>query len=295
MDTRYDLNHLELEKERLTSRNRQIATIAISFILLLSMAWGISQRLHLNKLKRIQKKLLESNKEVLRQSEKAKESEKMKTAFVNSMCHEIRTPLNAINGFSSLLLDETIDVECKMEFPEMIQKNTDLLTRLLTDLLEVSTLSSSVEELPIEEADIHSICMQEMDKLKTMEKKKDVRYCLDMDEDNCMIHTNVPYLSQIIAHLLNNANKFTESGHITLSCHREGEQLVIKVTDTGIGIPAEKQEWVFDRFTKLDEFKPGAGLGLYICRLIVKRLGGTIRIDREYAEGTRFVLTFPVK
>lgn len=293
MDTRYDLNHLELERERLISRNRHIASLAISFVLLLSIAWGISQRLHLNKQKLIQKKLVESNKEVIRQSEKAQESEKMKTAFVNSMCHEIRTPLNAINGFSNLLLDESIDAECKEEFPELIQKNTDLLTRLLTDLLEVSTLSSSVEELPMEEADIYSICMQEMDKLESTEKKKDIRYCLDLDEGNCNIHTNVPYLSQTIAHLLNNANKFTESGQITLSCHKVDNQLVIKVTDTGIGIPAEKQEWVFDRFTKLDEFKPGAGLGLYICQLIVKRLGGTIQIDKEYTQGTSFVLTFP--
>ena len=106
MDTRYDLNHLELEKERLTSRNRQIGFLSISFVLLLSIVWGISQRIHLNKLKRMQKELLESNEEVLRQSEKAQESEKMKTAFINSMCHEIRTPLNAINGFSNLLLDE---------------------------------------------------------------------------------------------------------------------------------------------------------------------------------------------
>lgn len=295
MDTRYDLNHLELERERLISRNRHIASLAISFVLLLSIAWGISQRLHLNKQKLIQKKLVESNKEVIRQSEKAQESEKMKTAFVNSMCHEIRTPLNAINGFSNLLLDESIDAECKEEFPELIQKNTDLLTRLLTDLLEVSTLSSSVEELPMEEADIYSICMQEMDKLESTEKKKDIRYCLDLDEGNCNIHTNVPYLSQTIAHLLNNANKFTESGQITLSCHKVDNQLVIKVTDTGIGIPAEKQEWVFDRFTKLDEFKPGAGLGLYICQLIVKRLGGTIQIDKEYTQGTSFILTFPAK
>lgn len=295
MDTRYDLNHLELERERLISRNRHIASLAISFVLLLSIAWGISQRLHLNKQKLIQKKLVESNKEVIRQSEKAQESEKMKTAFVNSMCHEIRTPLNAINGFSNLLLDESIDAECKEEFPELIRKNTDLLTRLLTDLLEVSTLSSSVEELPMEEADIYSICMQEMDKLESTEKKKDIRYCLDLDEGNCNIRTNVPYLSQTIAHLLNNANKFTESGQITLSCHKVDNQLVIKVTDTGIGIPAEKQEWVFDRFTKLDEFKPGAGLGLYICQLIVKRLGGTIQIDKEYTQGTSFVLTFPAK
>lgn len=295
MDARYDLNHLELEKERLISRNRQIAFLAISIVLLLSVAWGINQRLHLNKLKRIQKKLVESNEEVLRQSEKAQESEKMKTAFVNSMCHEIRTPLNAINGFSNLLLDDTIDAECKEEFPELIQKNTDLLTRLLTDLLEVSTLSSSVDELPMEQADLYSICMQEMDRLKSLDEKKDIQYCLEIDEGICNISTNVPYLSQTLAHLLNNANKFTEEGQIILSCHKEGEQMVIKVTDTGMGIPLEKQEWVFDRFTKLDEFKPGAGLGLYICRLIVSRLGGTIHIDREYTEGTSFVLTFPVK
>ncbi|WP_291574216.1 HAMP domain-containing sensor histidine kinase [Bacteroides sp.] len=295
MDTRYDLNHLELEKERLTSRNRQIGFLSISFVLLLSIVWGISQRIHLNKLKRMQKELLESNEEVLRQSEKAQESEKMKTAFINSMCHEIRTPLNAINGFSNLLLDETIDAECKVEFPELIQQNTDLLTRLLNDLLEVSNLSSSVEELPMEKADICSICVQEMDRLQTGEGKAGIRYCLDVDNGDCNIRTNIPYLSQTLAHLLNNANKFTESGEIELSCHREGEQLVIKVTDTGIGIPEEKQEWVFDRFTKLDEFKPGAGLGLYICRLIVRRLGGTINIDREYTGGTRFVLVFPVK
>lgn len=295
MDARYDLNHLELEKERLTSRNRQIAFIAISFVLLLSVAWGISQRFHLNRLKRIQKKLVESNKEVLRQSEKAKESEKMKTAFVNSICHEIRTPLNAINGFSNLLLDKTIDAECKEEFPELIQKNTDVLTRLINDLLEVSTLSSSLDELPMEQANISSICIQEMEKLRYSEEKKNIDYCLDIEEGNCDFPTNVPYFSQMLAHLLSNANKFTESGQITLSCHKEEGKLVIKVTDTGIGIPADKQEWVFERFTKIDEFKSGAGLGLYICRLIVKRLGGTINIEQKYTSGTRFVLTFPAK
>lgn len=295
MDARYDLNHLELEKERLTSRNRQIAFIAISFVLLLSVAWGISQRFHLNRLKRMQKKLMESNAEVLRQSDKAQESEKMKTAFINSMCHEIRTPLNAINGFSNLLLDKSIDDECKEEFPELIQQNTDVLTRLINDLLEVSTLSSSLEELPTEQADIYSICMHEMEKLISLEKKKGIDYCLDIEGGNCDFHTNVPYFSQMLAHLLSNANKFTERGQITLSCHKVEGQLVIKVTDTGIGIPADKQEWVFERFTKIDEFKSGAGLGLYICRLIVRRLGGTIDIDRNYSAGTRFILTFPVK
>lgn len=291
MDVRYDLNHLELEKERLISRNRQIAFFSILFVFVLSVAWGLSQRYHLNKLKKMQKKLVESNQEVLRQSGKAQESEKMKTAFINSMCHEIRTPLNAINGFSNLLLDETIDAECKEDFPELIQKNTDLLTRLLNDLLEVSNLSSSAEILPTEQADICAVCTQEMEKMKSNEGKPTINYCLDLDDDCCDIHTNIAYLSQTLAHLLNNANKFTESGQITLGCHKNAEkQLEIRITDTGVGIPADKQEWVFERFAKLDDFKQGAGLGLYVCRLIVTRLGGTIHIDREYTDGTSFVI-----
>lgn len=292
MDARYDLSHLELEKERLTSRNRQIALFSVLFVFVLSAAWGVSQRLHLNKLRRMQKKLVESNKEVIRQSEKAQESEKMKTAFINSMCHEIRTPLNAINGFSNLLLDESIDVECKVEFPELIQQNTDLLTQLLNNLLEVSNLSSSAEELPTEQADLLAICTEEINKIKTVEGKDNIRYCLDIEDNCCSIHTNIPYLSQTIAHLLSNANKFTESGKITLSCQKAADgKLEIRVTDTGIGIPVDKQEWVFDRFAKLDDFKPGTGLGLYICRLIVNRLGGTIQVDREYTEGACLVIT----
>ncbi|WP_300699663.1 HAMP domain-containing sensor histidine kinase [Bacteroides sp.] len=291
MDARYDLGHLELEKEKLTSRNRQIAFFSILFVFVLSVAWGISQRFHLNKLKRMQKKLMESNDEVIRQSEKAQESEKMKTAFINSMCHEIRTPLNAINGFSSLLLDETIDAECKHEFPELIQSNTDLLTGLLNDLLEVSNLSSSVEELPTAQADILEIFTEEMRKLKSTSGKDSIHYCLDVADDCHEIRTNVIYLSQTIAHLLSNANKFTESGQITLSCHKDKNgKLEMRVTDTGVGIPVDKQEWVFDRFTKIDDFKPGNGLGLYISRLIVTRLGGTIHIDSGYTDGTSFVI-----
>ena len=292
MDARYDLNHLELEKERLISRNRKIAFFFILFVFVLSVAWGISQRYHLNKLRRMQKKLVESNEEVIRQSEKAQESEKMKTAFINSMCHEIRTPLNGINGFSSLLLDESIDVELKKDFPELIQQNTDLLTGLLNKLLEVSNLSSSAEELPTEEADIHSICIQEMEKLKAVAKNERINYVVEIADDCHNIRTNVLYLSQAIAHLLDNANRFTVSGQITLRCFRDAVgQLIIKVTDTGIGIPVDKQDWVFERFAKLDEFKPGTGLGLYICRLIVNRLGGSIKIDSEYTGGTSFVIT----
>ena len=111
-----------------------------------------------------------------------------------------------------------------------------------------------------------------------------------------IIQTNVQYLTQVIGHLLNNANKFTEKGCITLSyeADKPQENISISVTDTGCGIPKEKYEEVFHRFSKLDTFVPGNGLGLYLCRLIVKRLAGEIKIDPDYTEGTRMVVTLPI-
>lgn len=292
MIARYDLNHLELEKEQLTSRNRKFAFISLSLFFILSIAWGFTQRYHLNRLKRMQKKLMESNIEVVRQSEKAKESEKMKDAFISSMCHEIRTPLNAINGFSSLLLDESVDAQDKEEFPELIQSNTTLLTMLLDNLLEVSNLSSSTEKFQMEQVDIRAVCTQEFEKLRSVEGKDSIQYKLDI-ADNCnSVRTNSYYLSRAISHLLSNSNKFTASGEIAIKCRwNENNELEIRVIDTGIGIDIDKQESIFERFVKLDDFKQGAGLGLYVCRLIVSRLGGTICVDSTYTSGASFVIT----
>lgn len=295
MDARYDLNRLELEKERLISRNRQIALIFFGIIFFLSIVWGITQRLHLNKLKRMQKKLLESNKEVIRQSIKAQESENMKTAFINSMCHEIRTPLNAINGFSDLLLDKSLDEESKKEFPEHIRLNTYQLTQMVNDLLEIANLSSSSEDIRTEDVDIRAICKLEIEKLTSLEQKKDIKYELELGDVPDVIKTHSFYLSKVIENILNNANKFTERGLISLSCNKESDnKLIISITDTGIGIPADKHEWVFERFTKIDEFKQGTGLGLYVCRLIMERLGGRIYIDNEYTNGIRFIIELPL-
>lgn len=295
MGVRYNVNQLELEAAQLESRNRSIGLISTGVFLLLSMAWGIHQRVNYKKIQRVQKKLIVSNQEVIRQSEKAQESERMKTAFVNSMCHEIRTPLNSINGFSSLLLDQSIDSELKAEFPELIQQNTDQLTRLINDLLEVSSLDSSDEALPMEEIDVYTLCEQELDKLKTIGMKTSIDYRLEMKEGDGVIHTHQMYLARVIGNLLNNANKFTDRGSVVLNGYRdvEKQELVMSITDTGMGIPVDKQEWVFERFTKIDEFKSGTGLGLYVCRLILNRLNGTIRIDPEYRGGSRFILTLP--
>ena len=286
LQVKYDLNALNNEKTMLEIKNKQTLLISLSILLIivisictyLYFSWKNEKRM------KMELKVLHG---------KAQESEKMKQAFINSICHEIRTPLNAIVGFSDLIMNEEIDEEMRREFPAEIQKSTVLLTGLVNSMLEVANLDVSEEKLPCEAADLRDICTQEMELLN---KKSGIEYILDIAPESMIIQTNVQYLTQVIGHLLNNANKFTEKGCITLSyeADKPQENISISVTDTGCGRPKEKYEEVFHRFSKLDTFVPGNGLGLYLCRLIVKRLAGEIKIDPDYTEGTRMVVTLPI-
>ena len=159
-------------------------------------------------------------------------------------------------------------------------------------MLEVANLDVSEDKLPCEPTDIRNICIQEIEKISP---KLGIKYQLDIAEDTLLITTNAAYLTMVIEHLLNNANKFTEKGFITLGykVNHSNDQICISVADSGCGIPKEKQEEVFNRFSKLDTFVPGNGLGLYLCRLIVKRLDGEIKIDPDYPEGTRVIVNLP--
>ena len=286
LQVKYDLNALNNEKTMLEVKNKQTLLISLSILLIIVISICTYLYFSLKKEKRMKMEL-----KVLHG--KAQESEKMKQAFINSICHEIRTPLNAIVGFSDLIMNEEIDEEMRREFPAEIQKSTVLLTGLVNSMLEVANLDVSEEKLPCEAADLKDICTQEMELLN---KKPGIEYILDIAPESMIIQTNVQYLTQVIGHLLNNANKFTEKGCITLSyeADKQQEHISISVTDTGCGIPKEKYEEVFNRFSKLDTFVPGNGLGLYLCRLIVKRLAGEIKIDPSYAKGTRMVVTLPI-
>ena len=286
LQVKYDLNALNNEKTMLEVKNKQTLLISLSILLIIVISICTYLYFSWKKEKRMKMEL-----KVLHG--KAQESEKMKQAFINSICHEIRTPLNAIVGFSDLIMNEDIDAEMRREFPAEIQKSTVMLTGLVNSMLEVANLDVSEEKLPCEAADLKDICTQEMEQLN---KKPGIDYILDIAPQSMIIQTNVQYLAQVIGHLLDNANKFTEEGCITLSYETDTKQenISISVTDTGCGIPKEKYEEVFNRFSKLDTFVPGNGLGLYLCRLIVKRLAGEIMIDPDYAEGTRMVVTLPI-
>lgn len=297
MQTRFDVSKLELEKMSLAYKNKQIALIASCILLIGLIAWSIYQRYMVKRLKKMHRKLMVANEEVKRQSEKATESEKMKTAFLNSICHEIRTPLNSIAGFSELITDDSLDTATRVEFKELRLNNSTALLSMVNNILELSELVSSYEPLPVEPTDVYGLCVEEMEILKDRILNPDILCITEADKKEIIISTNAFYLSRVIGNLLGNAAKFTEKGTITLTCRIDEEQgvLIISITDTGIGIPTDKQEWVFERFTKVDDFKPGTGLGLYICRIIIQRLSGSISIDSCYTKGCKVSVCLPIK
>ena len=288
LQVQYDLNKLNYEKSQLEVKNKQIMVILLSVVLLISIIISVYLNSNLKK-----EKAMKAHLRILKT--KAEESENMKTSFINSICHEIRTPLNSIVGFTDLIFNDSIDEELRRTFPEEIQRNTQLLTGLINSMLEVSNLDVSDEKLPCEPADIHTICYNEMDRIR-ITAKPGIDYRLDIPEEPLTISTNAQYLALVIENLLNNANKFTTSGSVTLEYHvdKATNHLLISVTDTGIGIPEEKHEEIFDRFTKLDSFVSGNGLGLYLCRLIIKRLSGTIAVDSTYKAGARMIVSLPI-
>lgn len=295
MQTLFEVGQLELEKSRLANRMKFIALLA-GGVLLLLVGWSVYQYVMVRRLKQIRRQLTDANQEITRQSRRARESEKMKTAFINSMCHEIRTPLNAINGFSELLLDDTLDAHTRREFREQIWTNTTALTTLLENMLELSSLVSSEAPLPQTDTDIGLLCAERLEYQKRQSNNPQVEYIFKGGgEGPCIIPTNVFYMTRVIDNLLQNAAKFTAAGSVTLSCEKDDSQrrLRIRVADTGIGIDPDKREWVFERFAKVDPFKPGSGIGLYLCRLIVTRLGGEIRVCPEYRAGCCIDIVLP--
>lgn len=296
MQTLFEVGRLEFEKSRLTGRIRFIALLAGGILVLLLIGWSVYQYVMVRQLKQIRRQLTDANEEITRQSRRAMESEKMKTAFINSMCHEIRTPLNAINGFSDLLLEGDHDHDTRREFREQIWASTTALTTLLEHMLELSRLVSSEEPLPLAETDLGLLCAERLQIQRELSQNPSVEYVLKGGgRGTCVIPTNETYMTRVIDNLLQNAAKFTAAGSVTVCCDKDDRtrKLRIRVTDTGIGIAPDKQEWVFDRFTKVDSFKPGSGIGLYLCRLIVTRLGGAIRVCPDYRAGCCIEITLP--
>lgn len=245
--------------------------------------------------KRLKDKLLKSEKDLRVAKDRAEESNRLKSAFLANMSHEIRTPLNSIVGFSDVLAVEGSTNEERQSYYKIIKSNSDLLLRLINDILDISRLEANRVTLTWEKCDSVLLCKQVVASV-SFSRHSDNQFLFTGRCDHFLLETDVQRLQQVIINLLSNADKFTVNGKITLdfSVDEETKMAIFSVTDTGCGIPREKQALVFERFEKLNEYAQGTGLGLSICKLIVHKWGGDIWIDADYTGGARFVFSHPL-
>lgn len=288
--TRFQADQLayQNERDRIVSMRFYLAGIIVSvlfLIFLLVLDW---------------KKIFRLKRSQMRQEamkEKAVQAIQRKNMFLSNMSHEVRTPLNAIVGFSAVLTDEdeSFDDESRREFSEIIKVNSFQLLKLINDILDFSDFENDNITFNIRTHDAVKLCNEVVETVMAS-RKLEVEMRFDTDLSVLMLDTDDARLRQVLINLLVNATKFTEQGSIVLELKMaDAGTALFSVTDTGCGIPPEKQHLIFERFEKLNDFVQGSGLGLSICQLIVKYMNGKLWVDSGYTRGARFCFTHPLK
>ena len=302
--TTTDINALKTQNELLQQRSRFttgsvamiLGIVALLAFLAFNGRWTRRLEIKNQQLQRERNVVVAQNKQLAIERDRAEAASRAKTSFIQSMTHEIRTPLNAISGFTQVLTMPGVEIseEERVNCCKSIEDNTRLLTKILDDLIFMSDMESD-SELPTPEPCLGAAMVEQaLDATSQLvhEGVKLVPKCSIPEEQ--IIHTYPRMIQTILTKLLDNAAKFTTQGSITLSLTLEGDQLHYSVVDTGPGIPADKKDLIFKRFTKLDSFAQGAGLGLTIGRMIAERLGGSLTLDTNYTGGSKFDLIIPV-
>lgn len=250
--------------------------------------------------RRLVRKIWAKNRSLKEALAKASESDQMKTMFISNMSHEIRTPLNAVSGFSQVLCNPDFDLseDEKKDMESRILSNVHLITSIINEVLELSRSESDGSMV----ADADKVDVMCNDLARTVLHDAESRQRGDVElrftsnvEDDFRIRSSIYRLKSAMTHLVDNAVKFTDTGYVEVRCEKSGDQMRFIVTDTGVGIKKEDEERIFETFAKIDNFKEGIGLGLPICRRLIRSLGGEVTLDTTYSGGCRFVITLPVK
>lgn len=267
--------------------------IAVGLVILCLLGSLVVSAIYIRRIRKYRNMLEEQSRELAKAKDAAEQASAMKTNFIQNINHEIRTPLNAIVGFAQVFANANT---CPMKkYASIIERNSNDLLKLIGDVVELSNLDAGdFKDTP------QPVVMSELCRvaLRQVESKinDDVEFVLipPVDDRPRLMYRHMVEL--VVVNLLHNAFKFTISGTVTLHCDvLPGEKKMrVSVTDTGYGIPADKHEVIFERFTKLDEFKQGGGLGLAICRAVAKRIDATVTIDPDYTTGSKFIFIFPL-
>ena len=299
LNTLFQVDELKTEQQRVRLLYTLItaSSIVLALLLLLYYGWRSAIR---------QKK---ANEELRVANERAKASSKMKSEFIRNITHEIRTPLNIVSGFTQILTAQDISLpdEEKKDIQERVTENTDRITNLVDRMLELSDASSEALIERNDQTNVVDIVSQAIDHSRiafhtqpgrsTMDgmpqrfKRDDSTVVFEVSQIQ-MIHlrTNKIYAIRALAQLLENAMKFTREGSITLSMTYTDSKIQFIVEDTGIGIPAQETEHIFEEFVQLDPFVDGTGIGLTVARSMAQRMGGDLWLDTSYKGGARFIL-----
>jgi len=239
--------------------------------------------------------------ELIEAKEKAEESDRLKTAFLNNVSHEIRTPMNSIVGFSGFLNDPDLKPNKRQEFTDIIIKSSEHLLAIIDDIIRIASIESGQEKIQKNEININLICDLIKDQFSSKANEKNVTLSLipGLTGDEADIITDATKLTQILTNLIGNALKFTHQGYINYGYKLKNSQLEFYVEDSGIGIPLDMQEKVFDRFRQIETTATrnfgGSGLGLSISKAYVEILGGKMWLTSEMGKGSVFYFTIPYK
>ena len=236
--------------------------------------------------------LKETERMLIGANEKAEEADRLKSAFLANMSHEIRTPLNAIVGFSSLL-EEAEDAEEKHLYATIIEENNKLLLQLISDILDLSKIEAGTFDIIPEQVDAQQLCNELLQSMQVRATEQ-VEILLAPELPELTFTSDKNRLYQVLLNFVTNALKFTSEGSIVIDYRINGNEVRFSVQDTGMGIEPEKQEAIFTRFVKLNNFIAGTGLGLPICQSIVTQLGGKIGVESEPGKGSCFWFTHPI-
>ena len=304
LNQRYQVNELKSQNEMLVQRSRFttggvamiLGILALLAFLTFNSRWTRRIEIKNQQLQRERNVVVSQNKQLALERDRAEAASKAKTAFIQSMTHEIRTPLNSISGFSQILTmdDQSLTQDVRKDLCFRIIDSTRMLTNIIDDLILISDYESRQEPVPTEDCYIAFIVEQTIDTVRPLVAEKvTLENQLSIPPEQ-VITSNSTLLQKVLAKILENAAKFTTEGHITVATSIADGKLHISVSDTGPGIPADKHEYVFERFAKIDSFSQGAGLGLTVARLLAEHLGGSLTIDANYSDGSKFDFITPI-
>lgn len=305
-------NRLQFEKQEAVATSLRVIGI-ISAIAVLILLISVIVLFRLNRRNRMLVQSLDKSNRAMREKseslersrqdlvearDQAQKANNLKTDFIKNMSYEVNEPLKAITEYSKLIVDcaDASNRKYLERFTSLVELNCDLLNTIINDVLHISEIDSNSVPIHNKSTDLHSLCTMVLDGVR-QRVSPDVKLQFDEDSPAISLFTDPQRLHQILLNLLTNAAKFTLSGSITLAykIDPDKEKVIFTVTDTGIGIKADKREAIFERFVKLDKETQGAGLGLTISRMLARLMGGDLTVDSTYNKGARFILTLPQK